>query len=123
MKRVLHVAWLLLILVTGLTARADSGNFKGMWEGTALHEGTSILLGLDVAEAGASGVQGRLFRDGHVLAQMSEGKIEGNRLAFHADTLDCAATLEHDALTMTITVAPGHTVDVTMHRKAAEKSH
>jgi hypothetical protein len=119
MKRVLQVASVLLVFVSGMAARADTADFKGTWEGTALHEGTSIPLALEVTEAGASGVHGRLFRDGQEMAPLSEGKVEGNHLTFRADTLECVATLERDALNMTITVSHGHTVDVTMHRKTA----
>jgi len=117
MKRLVRVACLLGLL-SGLAARADTPDFKGTWEGALQHEGKSTPLAIEIRQADAGGVLGRLFQSGDEMAPLSEGKVEGNRLTFRVDTLDCTATLDHDELTVTMTVSHGRTFNLTMHRKA-----
>ncbi len=121
LNRLLRMASL-LVLLHALAARAETPDFKGTWEGSLLHEGKTVRLGLEIPEAGAGGVRGRLLQGGEEMAPLSDGKVEGNRLTFRADTLQCAATLEGDALNVTLTVSHGRTFEVTMHRIAADAS-
>jgi cyanophycinase len=119
MKR-LFLVMTLLVLLFGLTARAEeTPDFKGTWAGPLVREGKSTPLALEIEEAGANGVRGRLYQNGEEMAPLSEGKAEGNRLTFRVDTLDCTATLDQDVLTVTLTISHGRTMSLTMHRGAA----
>lgn len=119
MKRLMFACALLF----AVGASADPASFRGRWEGTLEREGHTNALALEIDDATAASVRGRLSVDGSEWGPLSDGKVDGNQLTCRADAVQLTALLDGDRLQLSIAVSHGRTFKATLTRKAAAAEH
>jgi len=113
-KRMAVIVTVLLLGASILMAQASK--LDGMWEGKMDHEGAIETVTFDLHAKGAA-LTGKVSRNGSELGDVSDSKIEGNKVHFKVDFLLFEGTLDGEKLNLTVTVYNGNKFTVSATRK------
>jgi hypothetical protein len=112
-KRITAIFGVLLLAVVALAAQASK--LEGAWEGKMDHEGVIETIRFDL-HAKADALTGKVFRNGSELGDISNAKVDGNKVYFKVDFLVFEGSLDDDHLNMTVTVYNGNKFSVSAGR-------
>jgi len=113
-KRMAVIVTVLLLGASILMAQASK--LDGMWEGKMDNEGAIETVTFDLHAKGAA-LTGKVLRNGSELGDVSDSKIEGNKVHFKVDFLLFEGTLDGEKLNLTVTVYNGNKFAVSATRK------
>jgi hypothetical protein len=110
------IAIFVTALLAAVAVAAQVSKLDGTWEGKMDHEGAIETITFDFHAKGDA-LTGKVFRNGAEFGDVSEAKMEGNKIIFKVDFLMFEGTLEGPQLKMTVTVYNGNKFFVNASRK------
>jgi len=113
-KRITAIFGILLLAAAAVSALASK--LEGTWEGKMDHEGVIETITFDL-HAKADALTGKVFRNGSELGDVSNSKVDGNKVYFKVDFLVFEGTLDGEKLNLTVTVYNGNKFTVSATRK------
>jgi hypothetical protein len=108
-KRISAMFGILMLAAAVVTAQASK--LEGTWEGKMDHEGVMETITFDLHAKGEA-LTGKVLRNGSELGDVSEARVDGNKVHFKVDFLVFEGSLEGDRLNMTVTVYNGNKFSV-----------
>ena len=109
-------AMFFICLMAAWAMPAQASKFQGMWEGKMDHEGVMEVIGFQFQMKGGA-LTGKVFREGDEFGDITNAKVNGNKISFQADVVSFDGSLENDELKLTVTVMNGNKFYVTATRK------
>ena len=100
-----------ILLLAAAALAAQASKLEGSWEGKMDHEGAIETVRFDL-HAKADALTGKVFRNGSELGDISNAKVDGNKVYFKVDFLVFEGSLDGDHLNMTVTVYNGNKFSV-----------
>ena len=100
-----------ILLLAAAVVAAQAAKLEGAWEGKMDHEGVMETITFNLHAKGAA-LTGKVLKNGSELGDVSEAKVNGNKVHFKVDFLVFEGSLEGDHLNMTVTVYNGNKFSV-----------
>jgi len=100
-----------ILLLAAAVVAAQASKLEGAWEGKMDHEGVMETITFDLHAKGEA-LTGKVLKNGSELGDVSEAKVNGNKIHFKVDFLVFEGTLEGAHLKMTVTVYNGNKFSV-----------
>jgi hypothetical protein len=113
-KRITAAFGMLLLAAVAMAAQASK--LEGTWEGKMDHEGVIETITFEF-HAKTDALTGKVFRNGGELGDISNAKVDGNKIYFKVDFLVFEGALDGEHLNMTVTVYNGNKFSVSASRK------
>ena len=107
-----------MALLAAVAVAAQISKLDGTWEGKMDHEGSLETITFEFHAKGDA-LTGKVFRNGTEFGDVSQAKMEGNKITFKVDVVVFEGTLEGPQLKMTVTVYNGNKFFVNASRKKA----